>query len=125
MLTGFASMQRPPVDGVVVDLPGDSVPRRCSVVVPRESYSLRVSLMARGDSMENRRVTTKASQQDQGLKIVPLPAGAAALHQFDTDTVGRGDITQPSPPDPFLECHGKAHPFGAQLVAEGAQVAVI
>src|SRR6266571_9038555 len=57
--------------------------------------------------------------------MVSLHAGASALYQFDTDAVGCCDITQQSPPDPFLQCHGKAHPFGAQLVAEGAQVAVI
>ncbi len=50
---------------------------------------------------------------------------ALALHQFDTNAVGRRDITQLSPPDAFLQRHGKAHPFGAQLVAEGAQVAAI
>jgi hypothetical protein len=48
---------------------------------------------------------------------------ALALHQFDTDAVGRCDITPQSPPDAFLQRHGKAHPFGAQLVAERAQVA--
>ena len=50
---------------------------------------------------------------------------ALALHQFDTDAVGRCDITQQSPPDAFLQRHGKAHPFGVQLVAERAQVAMI
>src|SRR5262245_1901835 len=59
------------------------------------------------------------------LTIGPLLARAATLHQFDTDAVGCSDITQQAPPDPFLQCHGKAHPFGVQLVAEGAQVAVI
>src|SRR5713101_736892 len=30
MLTGFASMRLPPVDGGVLGLPGDGAPRRCS-----------------------------------------------------------------------------------------------
>jgi hypothetical protein len=34
--------------------------------------------------------------------MVPQQAGESALHQFDTDAVGCGDITQPPPPDPFL-----------------------
>jgi hypothetical protein len=57
--------------------------------------------------------------------MVPHQAGESALHQFDTDAVGCCDITQQSPPDPFLQGHGKAHHFRAQLVAEGAQVTVV
>ena len=36
---------------------------------------------------------------------------ASALHQFDTDTVGRCDITQQSPPDDFFNATGKRTPL--------------
>ena len=68
--------------------------------------------------------TTQTSPQDHCLTIVPLPAGASALHQFDTDAVGRGDITQQSPPT-LPSGPRESAPLGAQLVAEGPQVAVI
>ena len=57
--------------------------------------------------------------------MVPQQAGESALHQFDTDAVGCGDITQPPPPDPFLQGQGQAHPLSAQLIAEGAPVIVV
>jgi hypothetical protein len=68
--------------------------------------------------------TTPASPHAHDRSMVPRQAGGAALHQFDTDVVGCGDITQPSPPDPCLQGRGNAHPLSAQLVAEGAPVPV-
>src|SRR5712691_11910180 len=58
MLTGFASMRLPPVDGVVLGLPGDGAPRRCSgacaqgiVIVPRGFvHRLRLSGDAPGEA---------------------------------------------------------------------------
>ena len=69
--------------------------------------------------------TTQASPQAHGQRMVPRQAGESALHQFDPDAVGCCDITQQSPPDPFLQGHGNAHPLRAQLVAEGAPVIVV
>src|SRR5882724_5314343 len=69
--------------------------------------------------------TTPASPQAHGQRMVGRQAAESALYQFDTDAVGCGDIAQPSPPDAFLQGHGKTHPLSVQLVAEGAQVTVV
>jgi hypothetical protein len=74
--------------------------------------------MARGDAMGH------WQRHHTSLSTVPRQAGESALHPFETDAVGCGDITQPSPPDPFLQGHGNAHPLSTQLVAEGAPVPV-
>src|SRR5262245_25941501 len=67
----------------------------------------------------------QASPQAHNRTMVSRQAGESALHQFDADAVRGCDITQQATPNYFLQGHGKAHPFGAQFVTEGAQVAVI
>ena len=46
-------------------------------------------------------------------------AGTSALDSFETDAVGCVDITPPSPPDPFLQGHGNAHPWSSPRISAG------
>src|SRR6266508_2008090 len=105
MLTGFASMRLPPVDGVVVGLPGDGAPQRCSgacaqglVIVPWGCvYRLRLA----GDASGEAQCTFCAPGV---LLLVEAIAHAPG---------GRGTqgVSQPeghSPPDCPLRHHGKS-----------------
>jgi hypothetical protein len=85
----------------------------------------RSPLMARGDAMGRRQRHHTRISSCARSEHGPTTGRGSALHQFDTDAVGCGDITQPSPPDLFLQGHGNAHPLSAQLVAEGAPVPVV
>jgi hypothetical protein len=51
--------------------------------------------------------------------------GLLGFYQFNADAIRRGDVTQQVPTVALLECHGKLHAFGTQLIVEGTQIAVI
>ncbi len=46
----------------------------------------------------------------------------SALHQLDAHAVGRCDIAQQAPANPFFQLDREAHAFCPQLVAEGCEV---
>src|SRR6185295_1136983 len=51
--------------------------------------------------------------------------GVSALHEFDADTIRRGNVAQQAAANAFLQLDREAHAFLAQVGAEGRQVTLV
>src|SRR5437016_1306373 len=106
------------VAGLQRDCSGFLLQIRCSFAA-REIKNPRISAGNRGFSLQ---IYCRCSEKPRGLGF---GWSALALHQFDADAIGRRDVAQQAAAHASLQLDREAHAFGAELVAECREIALV